>query len=527
MLRRLYHTSWDAWSAAEVATLSRLAAAPGRPDRDSLPTEASDVLNAFLEGLEAAAQELGAEAAPRAYRVSFTSNYHALFPDQQRHYRADLLDASVERHSAIWVNGEKFVLSDEVMDRAAALQRSWSDLGVFLDRWAAAAVPNRPRRPEVLAMLATLDRAWATFEHRYITDLIDIELRARQWIVEAISHENKLQHCGKHRVEAQRRLVSSIAYLNSVANVRGKGRSDLGVGILDSALAVLRSDKLAKAGKDGSCSRAAAFILASDVVASFEAVRTYLREVSSCLERVDPHLSNNVGLVARLEDWEESWEVGARYLLNAPLLDAVCDLVAEIRRVQQVEPAFTSMCEDCDAELFLVLPRVVMLCYVAEPGRAFAELLRNLLPHRFLERGRPSAELAALASLFARAATAVAEEGAGASKPQPPRAEKAAFRALLKRAVEGSASASAPLLSEESPCAARTSEACLFNWVDPRPTPTAPSARTVVEELMRELEKWSLELQRHCASDWNQCSAMLLHCVSEVAKKGRAVTFEV
>ena len=52
-----------------------------------------------------------------------------------------------------------------------------------------------------------------------------------------------------------------------------------------------------------------AHILATDVVDSFSAMREYLREVELCLERVDPHLCNNAGLVARLVDWEESWEV--------------------------------------------------------------------------------------------------------------------------------------------------------------------------------------------------------------------------
>ena len=66
------------------------------------------------------------------------------------------------------------------------------------------------------------------------------------------------------------------------------------------------------------------------MVGSFDAMRSYLREVERCLERVDPHLCNNAGLVSRLVDWEESWEVGTRHVQNERLLDAICDLVAEI-----------------------------------------------------------------------------------------------------------------------------------------------------------------------------------------------------
>eukprot|EP00435_Cladocopium_sp_Y103_P003446 s4768_g1.t1 len=65
---------------------------------------------------------------------------------------------------------------------------------------------------------------------------------------------------------------------------------------------------------------AAARTLCGDVVESFVAMRLYLREIGKCLERVDPHLCNNAGLVTRLVDWEESWEVGARYVQNELLL---------------------------------------------------------------------------------------------------------------------------------------------------------------------------------------------------------------
>merc|ERR1719379_2435780 len=119
-------------------------------------------------------------------------------------------------------------------------------------------------------------------------------------------------------------------------------------------------------------------------------MRTYFREVARCLERVDPHLSSNVGLVSRLVDWEESWEVGLRYVQHSRLLHAVCDVVSEIRQAQRLVPALTSMCEDCDVELFLVLPRIIWLRFLAEPSN-LTPLLKNLLPHKFSEaRSSPS-----------------------------------------------------------------------------------------------------------------------------------------
>merc|ERR1711874_632090 len=77
-------------------------------------------------------------------------------------------------------------------------------------------------------------------------------------------------------------------------------------------------------------------------------------------------------------------EVGLRYVQHSKLLHAVCDVIAEIRQAQRLVPALTSMCEDCDVELFLVLPRIIWLRFLAEPG-SLGPLLKNLLPHKFSE----------------------------------------------------------------------------------------------------------------------------------------------
>merc|ERR1719313_2527746 len=97
----------------------------------------------FLEVLDACAQTLSLEAATRAYRVEFTINYRALFPDESRNYRVDVLEASAEQYAVIWVNGDKFEFTAEAMRRAEALQRAWSELGGLLDRWSQAS--EQPR----------------------------------------------------------------------------------------------------------------------------------------------------------------------------------------------------------------------------------------------------------------------------------------------------------------------------------------------------------------------------------------------
>jgi len=537
MLRKLLGKDLDSLSAAEEVAVSRLSATHRRllMDGGRVNTKSEAGFNAcamFLDGLDAAARAMRLDAAPRSYRIAFTINYRALFPDEARNYRVDVLEASVEQYAVIWVNGDKFEFSAEAMRRAEALQRAWAELGTLLERFSQACEQprsvTRPLRSELRSTLVALDFAWASFEHKYIAELIDIEEKARRLIVQAIEHERTLQLLEAHHGESealqqlpdyqeeQKRLVACIAHLNSVANFRRKGRDDLGVDVLFDAIATLRRCDFAETGGESSETLAAARILATDVVESFAAMRDYLREVEHCLERVDPHLCNNAGLVARLVDWEESWEVGTRYVQHAKLLSAVCDLVAEIRAAQRLAPALTAMCDECDVELFLVLPRIIWLRFLAKP-RPHMELLKSLLPHRFIEAKEHSGaealswdvELQSFIGKFQSAMKLLtgAQPAGAVGVPTAASSERVAWEILMKRVVLGAGS------KDEQ-----------YGGLVPG---LKADAQFIVEDLMHDLERWSIELQRHCPEDWNQCSAILVQCLTGGEKKQKQVPFRV
>lgn len=535
MLRKLLGKDSESLTAAEEVAVARLAATHRRllMDAGRVNTKSEAGFNAcalFLESLDAAARALRLESAPRSYRVNFTINYRALFPDEARNYRVDVLEASVEQYAVIWVNGDKFEFSAEAMRRAEALQRAWAELGVLLTRWGQssdqARPESRPSRLELRNTMVNLDYAWASFEHKYIAELIEIEEKARRLIVQAIEHERNMQLLEAHHggpeallhvpdyYEEQKKLVGCIAHLNSVANFRRKGRDDLGVEVLIDAVTTLRRCDLAERSGENTELLSAARILATDVVESFNAMREYLREVERCLERVDPHLCNNVGLVARLVDWEESWEVGTRYVQHERLLNAICDLVAEIRMAQRVAPALTTMCEECDVELFLVLPRIIWLRFLAKPANQW-ELLRSILPHRFIETKDNAQvrswdfEVDAFMVKYHHAMKCLvgAQPTGTLGVPMGEKAEKAAWKILVKRVVSGASNL------EETYCGLAAQQKAI--------------AQTAVEELMHALERWSIELQRHCPEDWNQCSAILVQCLSGGQPKPKQSPFRV
>lgn len=395
---------------------------------------------------------------------------------------------------------------------------------------------TRPLRSELRSGLVGLDHAWASFEHKYIAELIAIEEKARRILVQAIEHESRVHliemHCGDsgalrgfpHYCEGQKCLVGCIAHLNSVANVSRKGRDDLCVEVLFDAMATLHRCEAAESDSGTSEHLRAARILATDVVESFEAMRLYLREVEHCLERVDPHLCNNAGLVARLVDWEESWELGTRYMQNEKLLGAVCDLVTEIRKAQRLVPALTAMCDECDVELFMVLPRILLLCFLDRPGQ-YAELMRSLLPHRSIEmegisqgRCKPSCwdpQLSAFIDQFAKTTRLLngmetnREEEARDTTSETAVASRFVWEILLQRVVSG----------PEKQTAAMDTNRTDLDYTQ--------EARNFLENFALQLEPWSIELQRHCPEDWNQCSAVLVQCLTRGCREQKEVPFRV
>eukprot|EP00929_Paragymnodinium_shiwhaense_P110749 TRINITY_DN7798_c0_g1_i2.p1 TRINITY_DN7798_c0_g1~~TRINITY_DN7798_c0_g1_i2.p1 ORF type:complete len:540 (-),score=93.44 TRINITY_DN7798_c0_g1_i2:70-1689(-) len=529
---------WDALGRSDMGALERLALSHGQLltiHSSRLDTSSDEGIRAcarYLTELEEAMRVLGARIADRSYRKKFTKNYRQLFSQEGRNYRVDVLEASVQQHATIWVNGEKFEFSGEVMRLASALQWHWDSMSELLNTWTRAAAGEwgmkKPLRSQVQEVMTALDFAWSAFEQRYIAELIQIEQKAREMMVEAIEHQRNLdrldsQH-GKELTaahkEEQRHLVACLARLNSVANSRRKGRDDLSVDVLHAAMLVLQENRR-QVNSQSSCNedgggKGAAVALAVDVVESFDAFRWYLREVGQRgIELIDPHLSNNEGLVSRLVDWEESWELGNHYLLRPEMLTALCDLVSELKLAQEANPEFADMCAMCDVDLFLVLPRIVWLCFLTKPA-LHRDLLKNLLPHRFspiaksgkgdiLPRHMQATsdnedhELKNVRRSFWEVSSALAKLTGGTVFEDGGKIDRRVWKSLLASVVSG---------------------------FDNQNVGDSGSTQ-LGKDFMRELEKWSIELQRHCPQDWNQCSAVLIQCISQEQEKCRRGPFRV
>jgi len=178
------------------------------------------------------------------------------------------------------------------------------------------------------------------------------------------------------------------------------------------------------------------------------------------------------------------------------LLAGVRQLVCFLWCTQNVEPALRQMCEDCDAELFLVLPRLLMLSLLSDPSGPVSALARRLLPERFFssEDGSP-AQLCKLShSLHRVLSTVTSTIMAGKDGGMAHEAWIQAQEIVMRRAVVGNG-------AEADPCAQLES-------------PWRKAASADVEGLMNEVERSSMELARRCPETWNELSDLLVQCIT-------------
>eukprot|EP00931_Biecheleriopsis_adriatica_P018457 TRINITY_DN12937_c0_g1_i1.p1 TRINITY_DN12937_c0_g1~~TRINITY_DN12937_c0_g1_i1.p1 ORF type:complete len:806 (-),score=148.71 TRINITY_DN12937_c0_g1_i1:81-2303(-) len=276
------------------------------------------------------------------------------------------------------------------------------------------------------------------------------------------------------------KLANQVAELNSLANVQGRGRKDLAADVLHAAADVLDSVPTCE-GKQREildeklsfASASAKHVLASRILRSFSELRSYLATMHDQLKRLDPILSNNGQLVKLLAAWEDAWELGARFLLKPEILKAFCEVSVHIADAQRFSSEFKTMLDDSDAELFLILPRIVLLCCLLEPANAALPAI--FVPHHFGQEEQGDANCSeqwkTLQQLFEKAIASLEVSSASV------------WEALARRAILGAGSA--------------TNDA--------------------LEGLMLTLEGLSMELQRHRPEEWNQCCSVILQCIEATA----------
>eukprot|EP00929_Paragymnodinium_shiwhaense_P113477 TRINITY_DN81760_c0_g1_i1.p1 TRINITY_DN81760_c0_g1~~TRINITY_DN81760_c0_g1_i1.p1 ORF type:complete len:613 (+),score=145.00 TRINITY_DN81760_c0_g1_i1:105-1943(+) len=547
---------------------------------DTRTAKGYEACSEFLLAVDSAAQGLEVEPASRAYRSDFMESYRSLFQGEDRSYRMDIFEVgtslSRSRSPAVFANGEEHELGWDAVTLSTTLSEALGGLCTILDAWAGGCsesfeddAEEAPRwlervrtsstsssssspahafsTDDLRAALAVFDHAWARFEHVFVNELTKIQARSQEHALailqqatdcERALREFERQHSREtlsylpaYQVERMA-LVACIGRLNVAANFSGRGRGDLSLSILEMAVELLET-----LDDDGHPVNSMTRAVAEQVVDSFQDMRKYLAKVRGQLDKVEPNLCRNRGLVARLCQWEETWEKFARYIMDEAVYNAMSNILPELQRLWHLVPEFRGMCEDCDAELFLTIPRIVCIAFFLEPS-GVQELMSRLLPHRF-DKVPVSADRYDVRNPSSRSSSS--------SSSGPPSIRRTNSLPNLIDAMSVGLAGHTPCMGlalhrmarkfwktegllRERQCGSLLAEGdagvrdvllrdVLLRCAVQGPGGCAEILReleapedvvAILESLMNELEGWSMELARHHAEDWNECMSMLM-----------------
>jgi hypothetical protein len=213
----------------------------------------------------------------------------------------EVLDSAQEAFDHLWVNGEKYIFSEHVLESGHQLFAQFSILRTtiaefYVNYFESSAIGSTDQNfsddlEQLSAVLQRFDELWCVYEQKYVFELMVIENDARRFIIESINLESIL--CQPHMSNALQKtqfnekrenLLQKICQVNSVANEEGKGKEDFKFQILLTAEDLLK----AKASKQCRGFSAAVKGLAVKVRDSYDAYRKLMHEYSENIEVVDP-----------------------------------------------------------------------------------------------------------------------------------------------------------------------------------------------------------------------------------------------
>ena len=310
----------------------------------------------------------------RTYRKKFTKAYYLLFEEDKLCFLSEIFDSAQENTNYIMVNDSKYYFSEDVLNYGNELYISFcalitllTDINKLIKDKIKIIDINRIL-DNIKSCLIDFDSKWVQYEEIYINELIIIEEKARKLILEGIklenditNYENKSKIKGKLLIndkkynELRSKLIGNILEINRIANVNGKGRSDLSPEILFQAEKVLVtvSENQSKGMRN----------LALKIKNGLNVMRQLFRKFSKNIESVDPRLSNNKDLSKYLLYFERKFELGKIYLLDNKKYNQLLAFsqIIEIICEKYNKYSIRELIENNDPCIFVSLPSILLL----------------------------------------------------------------------------------------------------------------------------------------------------------------------
>ena len=209
----------------------------------------NETARAILKMIAKVFEEYGLKKNDRAYRQKFTKAYKLLYSQNggsdELCYLQEMLDSAQENFPHLWVNGEKYVFSEDVIKAGNQVFRAFLTLRDIVSELVDKKIFNMDPSfattdRQLKSCLQDFDAAWTQYEQYYVYELMVIETDARRFVIEAIQIEKDMQDLeirlsskgkavlsNKAYNEKRQELIVQMAQINTVCNMNGKGRDDL------------------------------------------------------------------------------------------------------------------------------------------------------------------------------------------------------------------------------------------------------------------------------------------------------------
>lgn len=299
--------------------------------------EGQKACSLFLKSVQKLALALNISYSDRSYIERFSKAYKVLYADDNTIYLPEIFDSAQEGYSYLWVNGEKYVFSDDVLNSGKKLKEMFFDIQAELQQFETlfrSKLTNaefRELKTQLNEYLEDFDKAWSTYEKNYILELMVIESDSRRFVKEAIDVEKEITLLEKTPFEkhgsptkdrkgklrkAKHKLVELISKINSVANTNGKGRDDLTYEILEIADKRRLEICQMKLDRKIQLNKSSFYKLYENLNTTLANLRVLFAKYAENIEVVDPQLKNNTELVEGITDFENVWSKAKVFLTD-------------------------------------------------------------------------------------------------------------------------------------------------------------------------------------------------------------------
>lgn len=119
----------------------------------------------------------------------------------------------------MWVNGEKYVFSEHVLQKGTSLYKAFISLVQQLSD-----VQSPKQLRDCQKALSEFDSLWCAYEQVYVGELMVIERDARRFIYDLVSS-----------LHSEPAFIRAVGLLNAAANVEGQGRSEFDPALMHAA----------------------------------------------------------------------------------------------------------------------------------------------------------------------------------------------------------------------------------------------------------------------------------------------------